>query len=101
MSTNVNLEDDYAARQQVCGWLRANGVDPARTPMHPQASISDGQLTIRQKVSRPGPNGGLADVIDPANPNTILEETITVPVVVEPTGVVAAWLAPRCPTCGQ
>jgi hypothetical protein len=96
MSTNVNLEDDYAAREQVCGWLRANGVDPARTPMYPQASISDGQLTIRQKVRHNG-----HDVISIEDPNTIMEETITVPVLVEPSGVVAAWLAPRCPTCGR
>jgi hypothetical protein len=100
MGHQVNLDDD-AARRQVCDWLRANGIDPARTPMHPQASIADGRLTIRQKVSRPGPNGGLADVIDPEDPNRILEETITVPVVVEPDGVVVTWLAPRCPACGR
>lgn len=96
MSNQVNLEDDAEAREEVCAWLRANGIDPARTPMYPQASISDGRLTIRQKVRRNG-----HDVIDPEEPNRIMEETITVPVVVEPTGVVATWIAPRCPTCGR
>jgi hypothetical protein len=96
MSHLINVEYDDAARREICDWLRANCVDPGRTPMHPQASISDGQLTIRQKVRRDG-----HDVRDPEDPNRALEETITVPVVVEPTGVVAAWLAPRCPNCGR
>jgi site-specific recombinase len=96
---NIELPDDHAglaARRAVCHWLRANGVDPDITPLDPQASVSDGMLTILQKVRHGG-----SDVIDPDDPQRILTETITVPVVVEPTGLVATWLAPKCPTCGR
>lgn len=100
--SRINLDDDDAARREVCAWLRANGVDPARTPMEPDASVANGQLTIRQKVGRPSEHADvLVDVRDPADPNRVLTETITVSVVVEPTGVVATWLALRCPTCGR
>lgn len=88
--------DDDQFRAEVCDWLRANGIDPARTPIHCDASIADGMLTIRQKVQRDG-----RDVFDPADPNRILEETVTVPVVVEPSPDIAEWLRPRCPTCGR
>lgn len=91
-----NPDQDDDARKATCDWLRANGVDPRTTPMDCRASITDGQLTILQKVQRNG-----RDVISPEEPNSIMTETITVPVVVEPTGLVAAWLAPHCPTCGR
>jgi len=91
----MNLEDDYAAREQVCDWLRANGIEPARTPMYPDASINDGQITIRQFALVDGES-----VPDPTG-DAVMTETITVPVQVEPTGIVATWLTPRCPTCGR
>jgi hypothetical protein len=87
------MEDEF--RREICAWLRANGVDPARTPMDPYASVADGVLTIRQKVSREG-----RDVVLPGGLG-VLAETITVPVVVAPDARVAEWLLPRCPTCGR
>lgn len=96
-----DIENDHAFRREVCDWLRANGVDPDRTPLHPNASVSDGQLTILRKVGRPGEHGRLVDVRDPADPNRVLDEIITVPVVVQPSFDVAEWLRPRCPTCGR
>lgn len=94
-------EADFEFQREVCDWLRANGVDPNRTPMQPNASMSDGQLTILRKVGHPGEHGRLVDVIDPADPNRVLTEAITVPVVVQPSPDVAEWLAPRSPTCGR
>jgi hypothetical protein len=91
------VDDDFLFRQRVCRWLEANGVDPNKTPMQADASIADGRLTIRQKVR--GPNGG--DQLDPSNPNEILTEVITVPVLVEPDKEVAEWLRPKCPACGR
>jgi hypothetical protein len=90
-----DVSSDDAFREQVCDWLRANHVNPARIPLYPQASISNGQLTLLRKVQRNG-----ADVLDPSG-TEILTETITVPVLVEPTGDVATWLQPRCPECGR
>lgn len=87
------IEDDYEFRQRVCLWLSANGVDPKRTPVHPDASIADGQLTLRQKTQRKG-----HDVVDG---NDILTHVITVPVLVEPDAEVAEWLRPTCPACGR
>lgn len=93
MNTDLTRDDD--ARRQVCDWLRANGVNPRTTPANPHASVVDGHLTILQKVQRGG-----HDVIAPDD-MSVLTETITVPIVVQPTGLVATWLAPKCPTCGR
>ncbi len=93
--------EDESFRQRVCRWLEANGVDPNKTPMQADASIADGRLTIRQKVTLPGTNGGLVDQLDPENPNEILTEVITVPVLVEPDKEVAEWLRPKCLACGR
>jgi hypothetical protein len=79
---------DYTFRERICAWLRANGIDPARTPMYPDPSIADGQITIRQKVRRPGSNG---DVLAPGG-TAVLTETITVPLIVDPDDDVAAWV---------
>ena|SRR5688572_197883 len=87
------------ARDKVCDWLNANGINPAHTPEDPRASLSaDGrELTLLQKVRHP--DGG--DVIDPDNPNQIMTRTVTVPVIVAPDGLVRYWLAPRCSECGR
>lgn len=85
--------EDDAFRREVCDWLRANGIDPARTPMNPDASVADGQLTLRQKIQRNG-----RDVVVGGE---IPTETVTVPLLVAPSRDVADWLAPKCPTCGR
>jgi hypothetical protein len=88
-----NPDDDFDFRQQVCAWLNANGIDPAHTPMEPNASIADGQLTLLQKVQRNG-----RDVVSGGD---ALKETVTVPLLVEPSPDIAEWLRPRCPNCGR
>lgn len=93
------IEDDHDFRERVCAWLRANDVEPDRTPVDCDPTIADGRLTIRQWVT--GPDGNHGRVIDPADPNRLLTETITVPVLVEPDEDIAAWLRPGCPTCGR
>jgi hypothetical protein len=79
--------EDEKFRQRVCAWLRANGVDPARTPMYPQASIADGQLTLLQWAK--GPDG--RTLLNETR-TAMLEEAITVPVLVMPDHDVAEWL---------
>jgi hypothetical protein len=90
-----HLEDE-SFRREVCDWLTLNGVSPMLTPMDCRASVADGRLTILQKVQRDG-----HDVLNPADPNTLLTETLTVPVIVPAAGAVAKWLEPRCPICGR
>jgi hypothetical protein len=91
------IDDDAEFREAVCVWLRANGLNPNDIPAGACPSIADGQITVGTWVR--GENGGL--LMDPADPNYPLRRTVTVPLVEEPTGDVAEWLKPRCPTCGR
>lgn len=84
-------DDDF--RNEICEWLIANGIDPNRTPMNPDASIVDGQLTLRQKIQRDG-----RDVVVWGE---IPTETVTVPLIAAPPPDIADWLGPKCPTCGR
>lgn len=97
--THGNPDPEILARREICAWLRANGINPDHTPMDPRASLNeDGTLlTLQQKVR--GPNGG--DVRDPGSPNEAMRRTVTVPVLVAPSGLVAHWLAPCCTECGR
>lgn len=88
------VETDEAFRKRVCAWLRANGVDPAATPMEARASVTDGVLTILQKVQVDG-----CDVLDPEDPTRILTRTAQFPVVAKPDFEIEQWLMPRCPEC--
>lgn len=81
---------------EICDWLRALGVDPKDLPADPQASMADGQLTFRRKVS--GPFGGHQLLPDRSD---FMFETVTVPVTTPPPPIAAIWLAPTCPTCGR
>jgi hypothetical protein len=83
-------------REQVCDWLRANGINPAHVPADARASMVDGKVTLVMKVR--GPNG--RDVIAPDG-DSVLKETRTFPVTVPPPPLIAQWLAPKCPTCGR
>jgi hypothetical protein len=84
----------------ICNWLRELGLDPSLLPADPRASMKDGQLTLLRKVTKPGTNGGLIDVVTPDRTG-VMTETITVPVTVPPPPLVEIWLAPTCPTCGR
>lgn len=91
-------ETDDAFRREVCDWFRANGVDPGRLPLNPDAAVADGQLTFRRVVW-----SDLTDTarIDPRDPNSMLTVIASVPLVVEPSPDIAEWLQTRCPTCGR
>lgn len=82
------LYDNDGLRRRACAWVRANGLDPANTPVDCSPSITDGRLTIRQWIRR---NGGL--IISQTDPNTVLSEMVTVALRVEPEGDVATWVA--------
>lgn len=87
--------EDEDFRREICDWLQANGISPRETPAEPHASIANGQITILHKVQRNG-----CDVINPTR-DGVVTETITMPLLVEPSPDVAEWLRPRCPTCGR
>lgn len=91
----MNIDD--TTRELLCDWLRANGVDPLDVPTEPHASVSDNQLTLLMHVR----DEAGRKVIDPEGPRRILTRPITVPLRVQPTGVVARWLEPACPTCNR
>lgn len=86
-----------SAHGQVCGWLRDNGIDPARVAADACASMADGQVTLVMKAAGPG---GRGDVINPEG-DGVLMETKAFPVTVSPPPLVEIWLAPKCPTCGR
>lgn len=83
--------------EQTLEWLRANGIDPHRVAADPNATMTDGEVTLIMKV--PGPSGR-GDVVAPEG-NSVLMETRTFPVAVPPPPLVEKWLAPTCPTCGR
>jgi hypothetical protein len=87
----------HSAYKQTLSWLRANGIDPSRVAGDACASMVDGQVTLVMKLAGPD---GRSDVIDPEGTG-VLKETRTFPVTVPPPPLVAAWLAPKCPTCGR
>jgi hypothetical protein len=90
----VRLTDDI--REQLLGWLRANDLDPDNIPTSARMSWVDGKLTTDVLVI--DENG--RKQVDPATGNTMARETKTFPTT-EPPPLVAAWLLPRCPTCGR
>jgi hypothetical protein len=61
--------------------------------MNPDATVADGQLTLRQKIQRDGH--------DVAVWGEIPTETVTVPLKVAAPPDIADWLGPKCPTCGR
>ena len=88
-----DIDTDDTFRREVGDWLTANGIDLDRTPRHPDATLTDGQITLRQKIQR----DGHAVVMG----GEFATETVTVPLLVEPPPHIAAWLKPGCPTCGR
>lgn len=81
----VDLGDEL--RQQICDWLRANGVNPAHVPANPRVSLSGGQLTIECQAR----NSAGRAVIDPGAERPATEMR-SFPVTVQPQGKVARWL---------
>lgn len=83
-------------RDQVCDWLRANGIRPGDIPASARVTWIDGQLTTDVfLLSRDG-----RVQFDPLRENEVAIETRTFPAT-EPPPLVAKWLLPRCPTCGR
>ena len=91
------IRENEQHRAAVCEWLTANGIDIMRVPQDARASIADGKLTIPLWVL--DENGYMR--VDPNEPNTLMRETVTVPVKVPPSPVVEVWLTPKCPACGR
>lgn len=87
--------DDF--RQQVCAWLTANNIDPDRIPMNCRISTTSDTITYPRTVL--GPDGHAQR--DPKDPNQVLTETVTAPLLKGPPPEVAEWLRPKCPTCGR
>lgn len=99
---------DSELRDAVCGWLRANDIDPAVVPAEekPDCSFRDGAgiplgghtITTRVRIQASPDSKGVA--IRPLS-NRLEEATITRPMKVEPPKIVQTWLDARCPTCGR
>jgi hypothetical protein len=83
-------------RDQLCDWLRANGIDPKNVPWDARMSWVDGQLTTDMYLV--DENG--RKQFDPSDKNQLARETRTFPAS-EPPPLVASWLLPRCPACGR
>jgi hypothetical protein len=89
--------DEPVFRDQLLGWLRANGIKPEHVPAGERPSLVDGVLTLRMfTLSASG-----RQQTDPLDDTRCLTHTVTVPMTVEPDAQVARWLTPPCPTCGR
>lgn len=89
------IRTDEPFRERVLDWLRGNGIDPNQIPAHERPTLVDGRLTTRMFLL----NAEGRKQFAPSD--EILTHTVTLPIENEPTGDVATWLAPRCPTCGR
>jgi hypothetical protein len=83
-------------RDQMCAWLRSNGIDPKDIPGDSRMSWTDGQLTTDVFLR----NAAGKVQFDPAGKDEIARETRTF-AASEPPPLVARWLLPRCPACGR
>jgi hypothetical protein len=88
MSEHYHLSNvmSESRREELCDWVRANGLDPGRIPADSTVRIEDGQLTVDEVVygaeGRPKPSF--------SNPNSVQRTTRTVPLLVPwPVGVSA------------
>lgn len=99
---------DADLRNEICDWLRANGIDPALVPAEerPTCSYRDGggtppgghTITTRVRI-RLMPDSA-AQVLRHMG-NRLEEATVTKPMKVAPSTAVQEWLASHCPTCGR
>lgn len=83
-------------RNNVCTWLKANGIDPRRIPDNAYISLADDRLTTEEFLFD---TDGKVQMVPGGHESarTTATYTITVP----PPADVAEWLRPRCPTCGR
>lgn len=77
----------FEIMDDITAWLRANDIEPTRVPIHEVPWVRNGKVTTRVFLHRNG-----RPYLIP-NTDRIAEETITVPLKVEPPAVLAAWLA--------
>jgi len=82
----TDLRNDDKLREQVCDWLRANGIDPKHIPLNTRMSWVDGQLTTDVYLLRGG-----CQYLDPATNHEVARTTKTFPTS-QPPPAVAAWL---------
>lgn len=92
---DVYVDDEY--REAICEWLRANDIDPNLCPIEGRASVADGQITVDLHLL----NDKGRKQLDPNHEDRLATRTVTVPLKVEPAGLVLEWLMPRCETCGR
>ena len=81
------LRIDAEYRDQVCAWIRANGINPADVPADATPVVWKGQLTIY--VWERATDGCM--ILNPTE-DGFLRRPVTVPVKVKPTGNVIHWL---------
>jgi len=83
-SIRLNID---GLRDQVCAWLRANGIDPGRIPIDSTLTRSGDQLTF--DVYARGADGKL--IFSRSGKNELERASETRTITVEPPPAVVAW----------
>lgn len=87
---------DETLREHIIAWLIANDIDPKVIPdANPGMSLVGNQLTANVYLTT---SAGRIQMF-PGNEMTTIARIFAITVMPPPD--VAAWLAPRCPTCGR
>lgn len=96
MSTTRDPCREAEFREQICAWLRANGLDPGDIPIGASVIVSDHWITTM--VWQRDAQGDRK--MNPTTGEPVLGG-VTVPMLVPPEGDVANWVMPCGPTCGH
>lgn len=86
-SEPLDPRHDNELREEICAWLRANGVDPADIPMDVRMTL--GERWVSTDVFVRGPGGG---ILLTAACDDVQLETRRFVVNVPPAGRVLEWL---------
>ena len=79
-----------AIQHKIMDWLRANGINPSDVPLVAVPLLADGQIHCPVYLRRNG-----SRYLD--EKRNVAMGSVDVPLRVQPTGVVADWLADRVP----
>jgi hypothetical protein len=100
---------DADLRNEICDWLRANGIDPTLVPAEerPTCSYRDGgghpygghtiTTRVRIRLALDDPHAFVTRHMG----DRLEEATVTTRMKVPPSAAVQAWLDSHCPTCGR
>lgn len=88
------VADDFLD-QVLLPWLAANGIDAGRIPANAPLTLAGDRLTTEMVTF--DEDGGLVRDGTGAPLRRIATFTVTVPM----PDLVAAWVKPKCPTCGR